>query len=83
MKFFYSMFIFCLTFFSCSDDTGKVTGDRMYAHGFESFENQGLRYFKDNRTNKCFAARGFGQEYSFTCVECDSLVISQIEKDMK
>ena len=32
-----------------------------------------IRYFKDTRTNLCFAERGTDQDYSFACVPCDSI----------
>ena len=34
----------------------------------------------DEKVNKCFAERGVGNTYSFTCVPCDSLVMAEINK---
>ena len=46
----------------------------------------GIRYFRDGRTNKCFAAvnslgHGGLVTTSIACVLCDSMVRAQIVKD--
>jgi hypothetical protein len=43
-------------------------------------ESDAIRYFKDYETNKCFAERGRQNEYTFTCVPCDSLVMEKIKR---
>jgi hypothetical protein len=37
-----------------------------------------IEYFKDKRTNKCFASFSNGNGLMITCVPCDSLVELQI-----
>jgi hypothetical protein len=44
-----------------------VEGDSYNTGGYE------IKYFKDTRTNLCFAERGMMDGYSFTCVPCDSI----------
>ena len=41
---------------------------------------EGIRYFYDEVGDKCFAERGLGDYYSFTCVPCDSAVKEAIKK---
>ena len=35
--------------------------------------NFDIKYFKDTTTGLCFAEKGVGDQYSFTCVPCDSI----------
>lgn len=58
----------------------ETSPDSMYADTIFDSSSKEIKYFKDARTNKCFAARGYGNAYSFTCVECDSLVMIEINK---
>jgi len=37
------------------------------------YTNSDVRYFRDTRTNLCFAEIGGGDSYAFTCVPCDSI----------
>lgn len=41
--------------------------------------SSGLEYFKDSRTELCFAERGSGNSYTMTCVPCSE----EIEKLIK
>jgi hypothetical protein len=34
---------------------------------------RGINYFKDTRTGLCFAERGEGSNYTFTCVPCGNV----------
>lgn len=38
-----------------------------------------IRYFYDEVGDKCFAERGLGNSYTFTCVPCDSAVLNAIK----
>lgn len=70
--------LFSVLLFSCESEIkpGQMHFDNQYHQDYLD-----IRYFKDNKTNKCFAERGARNEYSFTCVECDSLVMLQINKN--
>jgi len=67
--------IFCsILLASCSTDFQKqpnyIRGD---SKRWGDSQYQEIRYFKDGRTNLCFAERGTSNDYSFTCVPCDSI----------
>lgn len=70
------LIILTLTVISCDQKTtpGNMTFDGQYQRN----END-IRYFKDNQTQKCFAERGVQRSYSFTCIPCDSLVLEAIK----
>ena len=57
---------------SCVDAPEHVDGDS------ESLYD--IKYIKDSRTGLCFAERGLGSKYSFTCVPCTEKVENLIGK---
>lgn len=64
-----------ITLVSCDD---KIEPGQMYGAG--TSDNEKIRYFYDVVGDKCFAERGLGDSYSFTCVPCDSAVKEAIKK---
>ena len=63
---------------SCVNKPDYVKGQSdMYNSGSSGSNVSGLeiRYFKDLRTNLCFAERGYGDSYTMTCVPCDSITL--------
>jgi len=79
MKYILSI-ILIITFASCDNRPTPDSNRNNYQSGFVSDE---IRYFKDPRTNKCFAERGVGEEYSFTCIPCDSITEAAITNQYK
>lgn len=68
--------VLTLVFVSCERTTtpGKMTYEQQ-----KDFQSDQIRYFKDHKTQKCFAERGVNESYSFTCIPCDSLVLNAIK----
>ena len=53
---------------SCSSESKEdayITGNSSYVG-----DNSEITYIKDERTGLCFAERGWGQSYTFTCIPC-------------
>jgi len=50
-------------------------------HNVQSASYDEIRYFKDQRTNVCFAEINSGNSYSFTCVPCELLDKVNLTKD--
>ena len=78
MKKIITILISSLYLVSCDNENVKP-GMNNLPHQ-KQFRYDNLRYFKDEKVNKCFAERGVGNTYSFTCVPCDSLVMAEINK---
>ncbi|MEK6829050.1 MAG: hypothetical protein AABY15_02905 [Nanoarchaeota archaeon] len=58
-----------------------VEDDPNYIDGHSVFisDHKNIKYFKDTRTDFCFAERGSGNEYTFTCVPCTEEVENLIK----
>lgn len=65
-----------LVFVSC--DQKPTPGKMSFDNQYERPVNE-IRYFKDAKTQKCFAERGLDHSYTFTCIPCDSLVLNAIK----
>jgi len=64
--FIFSFAIFIATFYLASCENPKyIKGD--------TSRTGDIRYIQDVRTGVCFAERGGGETYAFTCVPCDSV----------
>jgi hypothetical protein len=50
-----------------------------YIEGRKTDDSSGIHYIKDSRTGLCFAERGSGNTYSFTCVPCSEKVENLIK----
>ena len=64
--FIFAFAIFIATFYLAACDSPT------YIDGHTA-KSGDIRYIKDTRTGVCFAERGGGETYAFTCVPCDSV----------
>lgn len=67
--------IFTISLFSCEPKKASYIKGNTTAHeGYLTNDIiKDVRYWKDTRTNLCFAEIGHVDSYSFTCVPCDSV----------
>ena len=74
MKQLFLSFTFCLFFASCMENPSYISGkSKMYGTNDGTSSSIEINYFKDDRTNLCFAERGRVDSYTMTCVPCDSV----------
>ncbi len=59
---------------SCDENPSYIKGGM--APNINSYD---IHYIKDSRTDLCFAERGFGKTYAFTCVPCSDEVENLIK----
>jgi hypothetical protein len=78
------LLIFVILMLGCREPNNYIRGyDPSVSYSSDVIKEVGyLRYFKDERTNKCFLYYD-GNRPAMACVPCDSVVLAVIEKQHK
>lgn len=68
------LLILVISLCGCEEQPSYIKGKS------QKSDNDGINYFKDERTGLCFAERGYVDTYTFTCVPCTEEVQNLIKQ---